>query len=187
MFLYSGCGRVVQGAGHKAKRLVLQCISDVSSNLVEGRTKNCQLKHLILTLFSLIFRRIYQIFELSNFVLPSTGFELIPLLHCSTIRLALRPAPQTIRPHPLPCIYIYIFMYMYIRLKIKPNSVRIRFQSCQMFILPSTGFELIPLIHCSTIRLALRPVPQTTRQHPLPIYIAIQLIQLYIYNDTMCI
>ena len=27
------------------------------------------------------------------FVLPSTGFEPTPLLHCSTIRLALRPAP----------------------------------------------------------------------------------------------
>ena len=32
-------------------------------------------------------------FELSNFVLPSTGFERTPLIHCSTIRLALRPAP----------------------------------------------------------------------------------------------
>jgi hypothetical protein len=32
------------------------------------------------------------------FVLPSTGFEPTPLLHFSTIRLALRPAP-----------YIYIF------------------------------------------------------------------------------
>ena len=59
MFLYSGCGRVVQGAGHKAKRLVLQCINDVSSNPVEERTKICQLKDLILTLFDLIFRRIY--------------------------------------------------------------------------------------------------------------------------------
>ena len=27
------------------------------------------------------------------FVLPSTGFEPTPLIHCSTIRLALRPAP----------------------------------------------------------------------------------------------
>jgi hypothetical protein len=31
---------------------------------------------------------------------------------------------------------------IYIRLKIKPNSVRIRFLSCQIFVLPSTGFEL---------------------------------------------
>ena len=37
-----------------------------------------------------------------------------------------------------------------IRLKFKPNSVRIRFLSCQIFVLPSTGFELTPLIHCST-------------------------------------
>jgi hypothetical protein len=36
------------------------------------------------------------------FVLPSTGFEPTLLIHCSTIRLALRPAPYTTRPHPLP-------------------------------------------------------------------------------------
>ena len=62
----------------------------------------------------------------------------------------------------------YIYIYIYIRLKIKPNSVRIRFQSCQIIVLPSTGFEPTPLLHCSTIRLALRPAPQTTRLHPLP-------------------
>ena len=48
---------------------------------------------------------------------------------------------------------------VYIRLKIKLNSVRIRCLSCQIFVLPSTGFELTPLIYCSTIRLALRPAP----------------------------
>ena len=53
------------------------------------------------------------------------------------------------------------------RLKIKPNSVRIIFLSCQICVLPSTGFELTPLIHCSTNRLALCPAPQTTRPHPL--------------------
>ena len=40
--------------------------------------------------------------------------------------------------------------YIYIRLKIKPNSIRIRFLSCQIFVLHSTGFEFTPLIHCST-------------------------------------
>ena len=54
-----------------------------------------------------------SILELSNFVLPSTGFETTPLIHCSTIRLALRPAPQTTRPHPLP-IYIHTYMYLYV-------------------------------------------------------------------------
>ena len=39
--------------------LVLQCINGVSSNPVEGRTKICQLKDQILTLFGLIFRRVY--------------------------------------------------------------------------------------------------------------------------------
>ena len=38
-FFWSGCGRVVWGAEHKAKRLVLQCINGVSSNPVKGRTK----------------------------------------------------------------------------------------------------------------------------------------------------
>ena len=65
-------------------------------------------------------------------------------------------------------------LYIYIRLKIKPNSVRIRFQSRQICVLPSTGFEPTLLIYCSTIRLALRPAPQTTRLHPLP-YICIQI------------
>ena len=53
-FINSGCGRVVSGAGHKAKRLVLQCINGVSSTPVEGRTKICQFKDLILKLFGLI-------------------------------------------------------------------------------------------------------------------------------------
>ena len=39
IYIGGGCGRVVQGAGRKAKRLVLQCINGVSSNPVEGRTK----------------------------------------------------------------------------------------------------------------------------------------------------
>jgi hypothetical protein len=49
--------------------LVLQCINGVSSNPVEGRAKICQLTDLILTLFGLIFRRIYQmamVFSLLN-------------------------------------------------------------------------------------------------------------------------
>ena len=44
---------------------MLQCINGVSSNLVEGRTKMCQLKDLILTLFGLIFRRIYFILDVA--------------------------------------------------------------------------------------------------------------------------
>jgi hypothetical protein len=31
--------------------------------------------------------------------------------------------------------------------------------SCQIFVLPSTGFEFTPLIHCSINRLALCPAP----------------------------
>ena len=49
-------------------------------------------------------------------------------------------------------IYIYI---IYIRLK----SVRITFLSCQMFVLPTMGFQLTPLMHCSTNRLALSHTP----------------------------
>ena len=68
-----------------------------------------------------------------------------------------------------------LIIYIYIGLKIKPNSVRIRFQSCQIFVLPSMGFEPTPLIHCSTIRLALRPAPQTTSTP----YIYIQLFMVF--------
>jgi hypothetical protein len=35
--------------------------------------------------------------------------------------------------------YVYIYIYILIRLKIKPNSVRIRFLSCQIFVLPIDG------------------------------------------------
>jgi hypothetical protein len=38
LFLGSGGGRVVYGAGRKAKRILLQCINGVGSNPVEGRT-----------------------------------------------------------------------------------------------------------------------------------------------------
>ena len=55
--------------------------------------------------------------------------------------------------------YINDSIYIYICLKIKPNSVRIRSLSRQIFVLPSMGFELTPLIHCSTNRLALCPAP----------------------------
>jgi hypothetical protein len=37
----------------------VDCINGVSSNPVEGRTKIRQLKDLIITLFALIFRRLY--------------------------------------------------------------------------------------------------------------------------------
>ena len=40
-------------------------------------------------------------------VLPSTGFEPTPLIHCSTIRLALRPAPYIY-------IHVYSIQYKYI-------------------------------------------------------------------------
>ena len=63
---------------------------------------------------------------------------------------------------------LYRVLVRVMRLKIKPNSIRIRFQSCQICVLPSPGFEPTPLMHCSTIRLQLRPAPQTTRPHPLP-------------------
>jgi hypothetical protein len=70
-------------------------------------------------------------------------------------------------------IYIYInypwkkYDDNNIRPKIKPNSIRIRSMSWQYFCLPSTGFELTPLIHCNTNRLILCPAPKTTLPHPL--------------------
>ena len=54
-------------------------------------------RKLIQSLLCILFR---------DFKYISTGFELTPLIHYSTIRVTLRPAPQTTRPHPLP-IYIY--------------------------------------------------------------------------------
>ena len=42
--LWSRCGRVVYGAGHKAERLFLQCINGLRSYPVEERTQLGQLK-----------------------------------------------------------------------------------------------------------------------------------------------
>ena len=52
------CARVVLGTGYKAKQLVLQSINGVSSNTIEGEQKKCQLKNLIPTLLSSIFRHL---------------------------------------------------------------------------------------------------------------------------------
>jgi hypothetical protein len=55
--------------------------------------------------------------------------------------------------HLLPTEHSYsfnihiLYIYIYIRLKIKPNSVTIRSLSCQIFVLPSTEFELTPYIY----------------------------------------
>jgi hypothetical protein len=73
---------VVKGAGHKAKRMVVPCINGVSSNPVEGRTKHCQLKDLIITLFGLIFRRIYIFSENGSYVLR--GFKTIDYIENNT-------------------------------------------------------------------------------------------------------
>ena len=39
VYVGSGCGRVVKGAGRKAKRMVLQCINSVSSNAAVDTTQ----------------------------------------------------------------------------------------------------------------------------------------------------
>jgi hypothetical protein len=84
-----------------AKRLVLQCINGVSLNPVEGRTKILQLKDLILTLFGLIFRRLYK--HLCRWQPYNISVPLDLKVTCDT-RLILN---------------------IYIRLKIKPNSAKI--------------------------------------------------------------
>ena len=53
------------------------------------------------------------------------------------------------------------------------------FRGCQIFVLPSTGFELTPLIHCSTIRLALHPAPSTTDVY---IYIYVWLKPITVFG-----
>ena len=50
-----------------------------------------------------------------------------------------------VQPLKVTHSFVIIHIYIYIRLKIKPNSVKFRFLSCQIFVLPSTGFEPTPL------------------------------------------
>ena len=45
LFLHSGCGWVVWGAGHKAKGMIPQSINGVGSNAVKGEHNICQLKN----------------------------------------------------------------------------------------------------------------------------------------------
>ena len=52
-------------------------------------------------------------------------------------------------------LVLFLTNFCYISLKIKPNSVRIRSLNCHLFVLPSTRFELTPLIHSGTNRFVL--------------------------------
>jgi phosphomevalonate kinase len=79
--------------------------------------------------------------------------------------------------HIIIILHIF-FLYIYIRLKIKPNSVRIRFYSCQIFVLPSTGFEPTPVIHCSLTSSALDHSTTTTYH----IHTVFNLYQQYRHN-----
>jgi hypothetical protein len=86
-------------------------------------------------------------------------FNSIAFISWQVVRKRRRLVFVKPRWHETQLFHSKQYIYIYIRLKIKPNSVRIRFLSFQIFVLPSTGFELTPLIHCSTIRLAIRPAP----------------------------
>jgi hypothetical protein len=110
--------------------LVLQCISGVSSIPIEGRTNIWQLKYLILTLFGLIFRRIYMCGcgrgwrQSGNYhasFKPKSEWWITSLIDW-LIDWWLFKVKRAL-------FQLYIYTGVYIRLKIKPNSVRIRFQS----------------------------------------------------------
>jgi hypothetical protein len=169
------------------KRLVLQCINGVSSNPVEGRTKICRLKDLILTLFGLIFRRIciwgvgslrysdtiplspwpYPIITMTlsyhhHDPIPSSPW-FYPIITITLSHHHHDPILSSPWPYPIIAMALsyhhhdpihgdngIVSLYrndptphIHIRLKIKPNSVRIRSLSRQIFVLPSTGFELM--------------------------------------------
>ena len=60
--------------------------------------------------------------------------------------------------HPVGSYVGYFFRRLYIYVwKLNQTVLELDFRAVKFFVLPSTGFELTPLIHCSTIRLALRP------------------------------
>ena len=68
------------------------------------------------------------------FVLPSTGFEPTPLIHCSTIRLALRPAP-----------YIYIFFFLRNKTLLNLSSMMSAYiQSLNVFV--TVSFTVVNII-----------------------------------------
>ena len=59
--MYNGCGRVVKGAGRKAKRMVLQCINGVGSNLQKDYNYNDEACRRIFRLTD----KLHQIFLIS--------------------------------------------------------------------------------------------------------------------------
>ena len=88
--LLSGCGRVVQGVGHKAKRLVQQCINGESSNPVEGKKKlTAQKTNSNAVWFNFQTYIIFSINILSQVTLGSSGTD---ILHgCHLFRCIYRP------------------------------------------------------------------------------------------------
>ena len=130
---------MVEGAGRKAKRMVPAVYQWCGFKSRRGKNKNLTaLKSNSNTVwFNFQTYIIFSINLVSLITLRSSGTDILYGCH----------------------LLLDVCIYIYIRLKIKPNGVRIRFLSCQIFVLPSTGFELTPLMHCNTIRLALRPAP----------------------------
>ena len=53
-------------------------------------------------------------------------------------------------------VYINIYIYVW---KLNQTVLELDFRAVKFFVLPSTGFEPTPLLHCSTIRLALPRAP----------------------------
>jgi hypothetical protein len=82
-------------------------------------------------------------------------------------------------PNKVETFSIYIYIYIYIW-KLNQAVLELDFRAVKFFVLPSTGFEPTPLIHCSTIRLAVRPAPSTTSTPYIYIYIYICISVVYI-------
>ena len=102
IFLYSVCGRVVQGAKHKAKRLVLQCINGTSSNPVEGRTKICQQHVGVGTTCSPLSTRVHL-----RFLVRVNVVQLQSLVVCAVLCQLLS---MSLFCEPLHCLFFLRFL-----------------------------------------------------------------------------
>ena len=138
------------------RRTICQCIR---RSMVLNNTENnlykiqIQVSYIAVTQYNLIFIRLcIFVWYRCNPLLWWTGAD-----SSNDIYLRKVSTNLILKGSCLP--WLIALCHIYIRLKIKPNSARIRFLSCQIFVLPSTGFELTPLMHCSTNRLALCPAP----------------------------
>jgi hypothetical protein len=112
---------------------------------------------MVFVMFPFIFYAV-RLFQNSKTARPKV--ETPTFLYISVVFWSLKIALEEVKlvkyTSYLLCFQVQMYIYVW---KLNQAVLELDFWAVKFFVLPSTGFELTPLIHCSTIRLALRPAP----------------------------